>query len=1491
MAQRYWIQVAGSGTGNWNDTGHWSTTSNGTGGASVPTASDDVFFDANSFSANGQSVVVNTAAACNSMDWSGLTKTVTISSSANANSLSINGNLTLNTNLTFGTGTAYVFFTTSATTNILTNGCVIKYAVCVNGTGTVNLTDNTTFSNPETCLAKGTFNLNSNTVVFGTFRAYAGSSGVASSTPRTINFGSATVTAYYIDTYTTGTATVIGGTSNITTTGAVGTNSGLEVGSSTFYDATCKSALFNNTTFRNLTITSPNSGNPQLNGNIAVNGTLTLTGTNSSTSRLLINSFITGVRRNITVNPANVTASNVNFQDIGFSQLTDLSNITGSSGDYGNNNNIIFTPGTNLYYVTTTLNTLTPVSMSFTTNYTGSANSAYSFNGTGSYMVTPKSVNLTSTDKLTICFRAKFTTSATTSQILVENSSNSNNNNSFMVIGYVGTGAIFVRSHDTLSNDFMTTSGGFGDGNWHSYFITIDRSQTQANEIKVYVDGVLQSGTYPTANNTSGSFGTFPMYFGMRGGISTPLNGAMSDIEIWATALSSSYTSSRAGADTSLLAVSYSGTDYVNNSTNKTYIDNSSLNWSTLSSWMTSSGGTTTAGRYPLPQDSVMFDSASFSQNATFNLDLAPRVTNMDWTGLNKNITFSSAVNSLNLYGNLTLYTGLNWNFTGTGYIYFKSGSNLTYNGVTANMNQIYFDAAGSTFTNLDNANLGSSTVNLTNGNWNTNNKTITTTGYIKFLTGTKTLTLGSSSLNCYRFCDPAMTATNGQQSTINAGTSTITCSDTFNAYLSPTAGGGTTTFYNVNCIGGYIGNSNYIFNNLSVISSANNSFQCATGYSITTNGLLTLKGTSVTNRLLISCDINSPTFQTTLTAASNDCAYVDFRSIKASGSANWDLSNITGSSGDCGANTNIIFTAPKSLYYYTPRLTNTTTQNTLTPVSMSFTTNYTGSANSAYSFNGTGSYMVTPNNVDLTGTDKITICFRAKFIPSATSAQILIENSSNSNTNNSFAVIVSQTTGQVAVRSHGAASNTFTTTNTFGDGSWRSYFITIDRSQTQANEVKIYVDGVLQAGGYTEITDTSGVFGNFPTYFGMRGGTTLPLNGAMSDIEIWSTIVPTTYLSSRSGVSKQYLVLSYSGTDYINNAYNQTYSTATNSWTTLSNWYLTTNGVTSSTTLPLPQDDAIFDSNTFLNDSSLSLDRGLLCKNLTMETINRLLTVNYVNSISLFGSFILSNNVTTVDSTGYSTYLRGVGTHDLKTFGKYLWYPYLISLGTYTMQSDFYYVSRFSLLYGTFDLNDFNVLGGSADGANFGTFDCQTSSTAKLYLKSGTWEIRTISGYGSNIFIWQVGTLYCGTSTLKMTAVSGTGYLYFASSPLNTTYYNLIVNCSLSFGGSGNTNWKYIQILPGKKIQYTGTYTCTVDKLDSIGTSVNRNTLTSTNTSQFKISQRSGATDTITVDYTDISYSNALQTDGTFTAGDNCTDGGNNSGWVFGYIPVVTWY
>lgn len=70
-ADYYWI----GGSGNWSDLNNWATTSGGgLTHAQAPTANDNVFFDANSFTGPNQVVTMNTTIAfCRTMDWTGAT--------------------------------------------------------------------------------------------------------------------------------------------------------------------------------------------------------------------------------------------------------------------------------------------------------------------------------------------------------------------------------------------------------------------------------------------------------------------------------------------------------------------------------------------------------------------------------------------------------------------------------------------------------------------------------------------------------------------------------------------------------------------------------------------------------------------------------------------------------------------------------------------------------------------------------------------------------------------------------------------------------------------------------------------------------------------------------------------------------------------------------------------------------------------------------------------------------------------------------------------------------------------------------------------------------------------------------------------------------------------------------------------------------------------------------------------------------------------------
>lgn len=94
----YWV----GGSGDWSDLSHWATTSGGSVfHAQVPTSNDNVIFDGNSFSANGQTVTFNNDIVFfRDMDWSQVSSNVVL---RGGNSVIINcyGSIDLGDNVNF----------------------------------------------------------------------------------------------------------------------------------------------------------------------------------------------------------------------------------------------------------------------------------------------------------------------------------------------------------------------------------------------------------------------------------------------------------------------------------------------------------------------------------------------------------------------------------------------------------------------------------------------------------------------------------------------------------------------------------------------------------------------------------------------------------------------------------------------------------------------------------------------------------------------------------------------------------------------------------------------------------------------------------------------------------------------------------------------------------------------------------------------------------------------------------------------------------------------------------------------------------------------------------------------------------------------------------------------------------------------------------------------------------------------------------------------
>lgn len=136
MADRYWVL----GTGSWSstNTANWSATSGGAGGASVPTASDNVFFDVNSNVGTGAFTVTmaNSPRVCNDFLASGLDGTMTLAGSAIG--LTVSGSLTFQaTNFTRTYDGTTTFNATTTGKTVTTNGVAFGGGVTFNGVGGV----------------------------------------------------------------------------------------------------------------------------------------------------------------------------------------------------------------------------------------------------------------------------------------------------------------------------------------------------------------------------------------------------------------------------------------------------------------------------------------------------------------------------------------------------------------------------------------------------------------------------------------------------------------------------------------------------------------------------------------------------------------------------------------------------------------------------------------------------------------------------------------------------------------------------------------------------------------------------------------------------------------------------------------------------------------------------------------------------------------------------------------------------------------------------------------------------------------------------------------------------------------------------------------------------------------------------------------------------------------------------------------------------------
>jgi fibronectin-binding autotransporter adhesin len=347
---RYWV----GGTGNWNDTNRWSTTSGGAGGADLPRSHDDVVFDSSS-NATAYTATVNAITGGNRC------KALTIAGPASGNvtlagstALFIHDDITVPATGLTRTYTGTTNLTgTGAGKTITTNGMQLNLNFLVNGVGAEwALADAFNSGSGSITVTNGSFDTANYNVTCGGLFA-------TSNNTRTFNLGSSTIISFGLvnlgATETSrATLTFTAGTSQINLASNGATLSG---NSQAFYNvsftttAITTATINGSNTFNNLTVagrTSAGIATLQLTADQTINGTLTLSAGTNATMRTFVRSNNFGTTRTLTC-AAVASLTDIDFRDITI--VGAAAPVSGTRlGDCKGNTGITFAAGTDKYW-------------------------------------------------------------------------------------------------------------------------------------------------------------------------------------------------------------------------------------------------------------------------------------------------------------------------------------------------------------------------------------------------------------------------------------------------------------------------------------------------------------------------------------------------------------------------------------------------------------------------------------------------------------------------------------------------------------------------------------------------------------------------------------------------------------------------------------------------------------------------------------------------------------------------------------------------------------------------------------------------------------------------------------------------------------------------------------------------------------------------------------------------------------------------------------
>jgi len=892
-------------------------------------------------------------------------------------------------------------------------------------------------------------------------------------------------------------------------------------------------------------------------------------------------------------------------------------------------------------------------------------------------------------------------------------------------------------------------------------------------------------------------------------------------------------------------------------------------NWSADATWSTTSGGAadTTA---PTAADDVFLNASSGNVTIDTLTCLCRSINCTGYTG-----TLQHNTTTLLSIGDAT---------AGASNIALKFVAGMTYTPTGSTSPAIAFVSTSATVQTIDFA--GKTTANVTfnatsNGSWQYTGQHVTGT------TTTVTLTKGTLDINGQTCSWGLFNSDNSNTRALTLGAASITCTGGGNAWTINTATGMTLSANNAGCTitlsgaaANFLAGNGFTYNDVvftgsgALYFSGTTNFRNVTrtgtaaktdtfsiGGAPTISGTFTCNGNSSINRVqVLSSTVGTAR---TITAATVTVSNTDFQDITGAGAGSWDFSART-DIGDAGGNSGITFPASVAQYY--------------------------GGVNLNGSYlrcNGIASnYVSAPDSAALSITGDLTIDVKVAMDDWSPSAQqALVAKYTAAGGGQRAYQLLLNTDGTLAFNSSvSGASATVAVSSTagtgFGDGTTNWIRVTFDVDNgAGGNDVKFYTssDGSSwsQLGttktqvGTTSIFDSTAVLEVGSNASGSNGAT-----GKFYNVRIYSDITQTIKVFDADFTAQTAGTKSF--TESSVDAATVSLVVTGGNWSA-SSW---------TTRVPLPQDD-VYLGNAFAASQTVTADMPRLGRSIDWTGATGSPTWNISTTCAIYGSITLSSGMNSSIGAGNQIDIRGRGNFTITSNGVSFNATILKQVaptGTYTLNDAFLSASYWEVDNGTWNSNGFNCTARQF-AFNVGT------ATRTIITGSSSWIMTTTTANEG----WQgasaaTGATFTGnSSTISFSQTSTSTRVFNGGSQTYGTLTYTVAGSTGKLTITGSNSFAAINFSDAsnaRTLEFTaGTTTTIRNNFNVNGTSGKLMTVTSATGATHTLSMSSGI---VNCDYLNISYSIA-QGGAKWYAGNDSTNSGNNTGWIFTSAPVFS--